>query len=366
MYLLCSPMNMRSFNIDNWGTIMFLRNAWYVAAWDHEVNRELKTVTILGEPIVLYRTSDGRPAALEDACPHRKLPLSMGRIKGDQVECGYHGLTFDMTGTCTRVPGAEKIPHVACVRSYPVEERYGLVWIWMGEADNADPAEIFHVEHFDDPAWGVNRGESMMLNCNYLYMTDNLLDPSHVAWVHQSSFASSACEETPLETTVAADGVTVWRWMIDSDPAPFYAPFLQFAGKTDRKQHYEVRYPSNAIIKAIFAPANSGGEGKSLPETTFMMDSYNFMTPIDESHTKYYWFQLRNFKPDDPAVSASFAKSVRGAFEEDRVVLEAVQQGMANKKTPNLDLKIDTGPLRFRRRLAQMIAAENSTAVAAE
>ena len=206
----------------------------------------------------------------------------------------------------------------------------------------------------------------MMLNCNYLYMTDNLLDPSHVAWVHQSSFASSACEETPLETTVAADGVTVWRWMIDSDPAPFYAPFLQFAGKTDRKQHYEVRYPSNAIIKAIFAPANSGGEGKSLPETTFMMDSYNFMTPIDESHTKYYWFQLRNFKPDDPAVSASFAKSVRGAFEEDRVVLEAVQQGMANKKTPNLDLKIDTGPLRFRRRLAQMIAAENSTAVAAE
>ena len=67
---------------------------------------------------------------------------------------------------------------------------------------------------------------------------------------------------------------------------------------------------------------------------------------------------MRNFAPNDPKVSESFAKSVRGAFEEDRVVLEAVHHGMANMQTPNLDLKIDVGPMRFRRKLAQMIAAE--------
>jgi len=346
---------------------MFLKNAWYVATWDHEIKRELTPVTMLGENLVLYRRQDGKVAALEDACPHRKLPLSMGRIKGDDVECGYHGLTFDCSGTCTRVPGAERIPHVARVRSYPVEERYGLVWVWMGQVDKADPSEIFHVEHFGDPAWGVNRGESMTLNCNYLYMTDNLLDPSHVAWVHQSSFASSACEETPLETTVKDEGVTVWRWMLDSEPAPFYAPFLQFAGNCDRKQHYEVRYPSNAIIKAIFTPAGAGGEGRELPPNTFLMDSYNFMTPVDENHTKYYWFQMRNFAPADAEISARFATSVRGAFEEDRVVLEAVHHGLANMKTPNLDLKIDVGPLRFRRKLAQLIGNENAgIATAAE
>ncbi len=344
---------------------MFLKNAWYVATWDHEIGRDLTPVTMLGENIVLYRLQNGKLAALEDACPHRKLPLSMGRIKGDDVECGYHGLTFDCSGACTRVPGAERIPHVACVRSYPVEERYGLVWVWMGEAAKADPAEIFRVEHFGDPSWGVNRGESMTINCNYLYMTDNLLDPSHVAWVHQSSFASSACEETPLETTVKSDGVVVWRWMLDSDPAPFYAPFLQFEGKCDRKQHYEVRYPSNAIIKAIFAPSGFGGEGRELPANTFLMDSYNFMTPVDENRTKYYWFQMRNFAPHDPDVSARFATSVRGAFEEDRVVLEAVHHGIANKKTPNLDLKIDVGPLRFRRKLSQMIDSETMNVVAA-
>ncbi len=344
---------------------MFLKNAWYVAAWDAEVGRRLTPVTILGERVVLYRSQDGRPAALEDACPHRKLPLSMGRLKGDEVECGYHGLTFDYTGACTRVPGAERIPHVARVRSYPVEERYGLVWIWMGDPALAHPAKIFPVEHYDDPAWGANRGDAMVVDCHYLYLTDNLLDPSHVAWVHQTSFAGAGTEETPLETTVGEDGVAVWRWMMDSEPPPFYAPFLQFAGNADRKQHYEVRYPCHAIIKAIFVPAGSGGEGRALPDETFLMDSYNFMTPVDENSTKYFWFQMRNFAPDDPEVSARFATSVRGAFEEDKAVLEAVHRGMANKRTPNLDLKIDVGPLRFRRRLEQMIAAE-SLAIAAE
>ncbi|UCI32244.1 aromatic ring-hydroxylating dioxygenase subunit alpha [Mesorhizobium sp. B4-1-4] len=346
---------------------MFLRNCWYVAAWDHEVADRLVPTQILGEDIVLYRRTDGQVAALEDACPHRKLPLSMGRIKGDTVECGYHGLTFDSTGTCTRVPGAEKIPHVACVRSYPIAERYGLLWIWMGEAAKADPALIFEVDHWGDPAWGVNRGESMSLDCNYLYMTDNLLDPSHVSWVHQSSFGGvQAMEDAPLETTVGADGVTVWRWVVDAEPAPFYAPFLKFSGKCDRKQHYEVRYPSNAIIKAIFVPARTGGEGKPLHEDVFLMDSYNFMTPVDENQTKYYWFQMRNFAPDDLEVSRQFATSVRGAFDEDRVVLNAVHKGMANKHTPNLDLKIDVGPLRFRRNLAKLIASESQELAAAE
>lgn len=344
---------------------MFLKNVWYVAGWSREITDRLHPTTMLSENIVLFRRKNGSLAALEDACPHRKLPLSMGRIKGDTVECGYHGLTFDGTGTCTRVPGAERIPHVARVRSYPVEERYGLVWVWMGDPALADPAKIFAVDHWGDPAWGINQGDGMTIECNYLFMTDNLLDPSHVAWVHQSSFAGSGTEETPLETTVGEDGVTVWRWMMDTAPAPFYAPFLQFSGNCDRKQHYEVRYPSNAIIKAIFTPAGSGGEGRPFHQDVFLMDSYNFMTPIDERRTRYYWFQMRNFAPNDAEISARFATSVRGAFEEDRAVLTAVQKGMDEKRTPNLDLKIDVGPLRFRRRLAQLIEAEQASSLAA-
>ncbi len=345
---------------------MFLKNAWYVAALDHEVGRDLKATTILGNEIVLYRKLDGKPAALENACPHRKTPLSMGRIKGDDVECGYHGLTFDCTGTCIRAPGTERIPKAACVRSYPVEQRYGLIWIWMGDAAKADPDTIVPVENWGNPDWGVNRGGSMTVDCNYLYFTDNLLDPSHVAWVHQTSFGSAECEDAPLETIVGDDRVTVSRWMFDAPAAPFYQQFLKFSGNCDRKQHYEVRYPAHAVIKAIFVPAGTGGEGRPFHQDVFIMDSYNLMTPIDENRTQYYWFQMRNFAPDDETVSEVFSQSVRDAFEEDRAILQAVHKGMANKQTPNLDLSLDRGPLHFRRRLAQLTAAEAPALAAAK
>jgi phenylpropionate dioxygenase-like ring-hydroxylating dioxygenase large terminal subunit len=345
---------------------MFMKDAWYVAARDADVTRGLLPVTILGEPVVLYRREDGVPVALEDACPHRKLPLSMGRLHGDQVECGYHGLTFDCSGQCVRVPGSERIPPGAKVRSYPLAERYGLLWIWMGDvdaanpADPADPAKIVQIDEWNDPTWGVNPGGSMTVDCHYLYVTDNLLDPSHVAWVHQSTFGNAACETEPLKTEVSAEGVTVSRWMRDVDVAPFYAQFVRFAGRCDRKQHYEVRYPSHAIIKSIFTPAGTGGDDAPLHPDVFLMNSYNFMTPVDESHTRYFWFQTRNFAPGDEAVSKQFDQDVRHAFEEDRVVLTAVHVGMQHARTPNINLAIDSGPLRFRRVLAQMIEREQT------
>lgn len=344
----------------------YLKSAWYVAGWDNDIGHSLTAVTILNESIVMYRDSAGKAVALENACPHRKLPLSMGRLKGDEVECGYHGLTFNQAGACTRAPGGQRVPKAACVHSYPVEERYGLIWIWMGEAAKADPAKIMHVDHWGDSAWGLNRGDGMTVECNYLYMTDNLLDPSHVAWVHQTSFGNAACADIASDTTIADDGVIVSRWMRDTEPAPFYAPFLKFRGNCDRKQHYEVRYPGHAIIKAIFVPAGTGGDDRPLHKDVFLMDSYNFLTPINENLTRYYWFQMRNFAPNDQAVSDALARNVRNAFEEDKVIMQAVHRGMSNKKGHNIDLKIDKGPLHFRKRLAQMIAAEKPSLHAAE
>lgn len=343
---------------------MFLHNTWYIAAWDRELGRAPMAVRVLGEDIVLYRKSDGSAAALEDACPHRKLPLSMGRIQGDYLECGYHGLTFDCKGTCVKVPGADRIPDAARVRSYPLELRYGLLWIWMGEPERADPATIHQIPHWDDPTWGCNQGEAIDMACNYLHITDNLLDPSHVSWVHQSSFGGAACEDTPLDTTVAANGVTVSRWMRDVEPAPFYVPFLKFKGHCDRKQQYEVRFPSHAYIKAIFVPAGTGGDDQPLHPDGFIMDSYNFMTPVDATHTRYYWFQMRNFAPGDAEVSRQFTESVRFAFGEDKLILEAVQKGTDHARVPPIGLKIDLGPTRFRRAMAQLIADEQALAPA--
>ena len=338
---------------------MFLKNAWYAGALASEVGRTLHAVRLLNEDLVLYRKQDGQVAALEDSCPHRRLPLSMGRLVGDAVECGYHGLVFDCSGGCVKAPGSAQIPKRATVRSYPCVERYGLIWIWMGRPEDADPSKIIEIKEWDDPAWGVNRGDAMVLACNYLYITDNLLDPSHVSWVHQTSFGNADIIGAPLQITAADTGVTVSRWMRDVSVAPFYKQFVKFEGNCDRKQQYEVRFPAHAVIRAIFTPAGTGSDTEPFHPDVFLMDSYNFLTPIDENTTRYFWFQLRNFSPDDDQVSTVFNKDVREAFTEDKLVLEAVQQGMARYPS-KLDLPLDAGPLRFRRTLGRMIEAEQS------
>ncbi|MCZ8108445.1 MAG: aromatic ring-hydroxylating dioxygenase subunit alpha [Burkholderiales bacterium] len=337
---------------------MFLRNTWYVAGRSDEIGEALTPMTILGEKIVLYRRADCVPVALEDACPHRKLPLSMGRREGDLVVCGYHGLTFDCSGACVASPTQTRIPSTARVRSYPVVDRYGLLWIWMGDAAAADPTAILTIENFDNPSWGSTRGGSMICRCNYLYLVDNLLDPSHVAWVHVSSFAAKGTEDTPLQVTVKDNGVTVWRWMKDRDLPPYYAPLVRFKGNCDRLQHYEVRYPSIAINMSIYTRAGEGGDPDNLPADAYVMVSYHFITPIDENTTQYLWMQHRNTDPHDAAITERITAGARTAFEEDRVILEAVHAGMANKTTPHLDLALDAGALRFRRGLQALIDAE--------
>lgn len=340
---------------------MYLRNCWYVAGWSQDYGRALKAQKILGEAIVFYRQADGSAAALEDACPHRKLPLSMGQLEGDTIVCGYHGLTFDCTGTCTDSPTQRGMtPRRAVVKSYPVVDRYRLLWIWMGDPALANPEEIFKIENFDNPDWGYTDGGMLPIACNYLWVCDNLLDPSHVAWVHVTSFAGGGTDSEPLKVEQTQRGVIVSRWIHGRPPSPYYKKFVQFEGDCDRLQHYEMCYPAIALNKSIYAPAGTGGPDKAHPPNTLINISYNFMTPIDEDTTQYIWFQHRNTLPHDAEVSRQMNDGARQAFEEDRAVLEAVHKGMANKQTPNIDMGLDLGAKTFRRQLERRIKAEQS------
>lgn len=337
---------------------MFLTNCWYVAAWSRDVGRELKAETLLGERIVLFRRADGSPVALEDACPHRKLPLSMGALEGDTVVCGYHGLTFDGTGTCVAAPTQpDKLPRTR-VKSYPVADRYRLLWIWMGDPEKADPNLIFPIENFDNPGWGTTDGGVMDIVCNYLWVCDNLLDPSHVAWVHVTSFAGAGTDDVPLSVERTDRGVIVSRWIFDRPPSPYYARLVRFEGACDRLQHYEMCIPGIGLNKSVYTPAGTGGVGAPPVAQTYINISYNFMTPIDEDRTRYFWFQHRNTDPRDAEISAYMNKGARAAFEEDKVVLEQVHKGMKNPATPSIDLGLDIGAKLFRRHLAALIDAE--------
>ena len=340
----------------------FIRNTWYVAARSEDITNSLKPLRLLGEDLVFFRRSDGTVAALEDACPHRKLPLSMGRLEGDRVVCGYHGLTFDGTGTCVAAPTQpDAVPRRARVAAYRVAERYGFVWIWMGEADKADPAQIIEIPHYDDPTWGRTQRGALDIACHYLWVTDNLLDPSHVAWVHVTSFGGAGTDNRPLEITEEGDRLTVWRWILDAPPPPYYKPILNYPGNCDRKQHYECRLPSTAVNMSVYTPAGLGGADKPLSDKAFLNISYNFMTPVDDDHTLYFWFQHRNARADDEAINQQMFAGATMAFNEDKDVLEAVHRGMKAPRTPALNLGLDAGAMRFRRMVERAIAAEGAS-----
>lgn len=336
----------------------YLHNAWYVAALSSEVGRSPTAVTLLEQDVVLYRQLDGTPVALEDACPHRKLPLSMGRLRDDAIECGYHGLVFDCSGRCIDAATQQRIPPRARVRSYPVADRHGLVWVWMGDAALARTDDILQIPHADDPAWHLTAGDRMHVACHYLLLVDNLLDPSHVAWVHRGSFAGAGTDATPLELSVTDAGVVSHRWIRGQMPPPFYAPLVKFGGPADRLQHYEVRYPSLAINMSVYTPAGRGGPDLVDDADTYRMVSYNFLTPVDADHTLYFWLQHRNTDPHDAAITRRNADGARAAFEEDRVVLEAAHRGLQRSRTPTTGLMLDAPARRFRQGLAGRIARE--------
>jgi vanillate O-demethylase monooxygenase subunit len=285
----------------------------------------------------------------------------MGSLQGDTVVCGYHGLTFDGSGTCVAAPTQEDaVPRRARVAAPPVRERYGFVWVWMGDPALAAATPLLEIPDYDNPAWGRTACGALDIACNYLWITDNLLDPSHVAWVHQSSFAGAGTDNVPLQITESDDGIVVWRWIRDRPAPPYYAPFLAFDGNCDRKQHYECRLPSTAINKSVYAPAGTGGDDDALPPTAFVNFSYNFMTPVDADHALYFWFQHRNSRPDDTAMSEAMFAGATMAFNEDKAVLEAVHKGMKTARTPYINLGLDAAAMRFRKMVERRVAAETA------
>jgi phenylpropionate dioxygenase-like ring-hydroxylating dioxygenase large terminal subunit len=222
---------------------MFLRDHWYVAAWSDEVGRDPIARTLLGEDIVLFRKLDGSVVALEDRCAHRRLPLSAGRVIGDTLQCGYHGLVYDERGHCISIPGQDARPGCG-VRHYPVVERDQFVSVWMGDAERADPSHAISFPKLSDPGWGVTKVR-LTLRGNYLLVVDNLLDLSHVAYVHNTTIGNAAvAEQAEVKFSRSGNTVRVTRDMRAVPAARTYAEFGPHQGIFDRWQLSEFYPPA--------------------------------------------------------------------------------------------------------------------------
>ncbi len=199
----------------------FVRNAWYVAGWSTDFDHDLVPLTLLAQNLVMFRCSDGNLAALEDRCPHRLLPLSKGKRIGDTIQCGYHGMTFGADGKCVRVPGQSNLPASAYVDSFPVLERHGIVFVWMGDTDKADPALAFDMPELSQDGWHLHHGDKLHIKANYLNVAENLVDPAHVSFVHPTTLGNAASENVPVHVKTADEVIVAWRGLGMPNPLAF-------------------------------------------------------------------------------------------------------------------------------------------------
>jgi vanillate O-demethylase monooxygenase subunit len=338
----------------------FPLNAWYAAAWDHEVGRNLMARTVANRPIVFYRTTGGRPVALADACWHRLAPLSMGRLRGDEeIQCGYHGICFDADGRATFMPAQDTIN--------PVVERHRYVWVWPGDPALADAALVPDLYWNEHPEWAGD-GKMIHVHCSYQLIVDNLMDLTHEQFVHGSSIGHESLSESDFEAAHGDRTVTVTKWMHGIDPPPFWRRNLQdrfpdYEGPVDRWQIIHYTAPSTIAIDVGVAKAGTGApEGDRSQGVTGTV--INTMTPETDRTCFYLWAFARDWSLDKQVITTRLREGVSNVFFEDEQMLEAQQRGIeANPDYDFYNLNIDAGSMWTRRIVQRMIAAESGTEV---
>ena len=346
----------------------FLLDTWYVGAIATEVvGEKLFSRKILGTSVLLYRKSDGTAVAMQDRCPHRFAPLHLGkRVGDDEVQCPYHALRFDSRGECTHSPhGDGTVPARACVRTFPLVERYGFLWIWMGEARRADPSKIPAYTHLETaPPTAVAHGY-MHMPANYQLIVDNVMDLSHVDHVH-GPLLNTAGKLSPQKPPVIEDETSVmvrWEWQ-QHPPMGLFAPLLPDpTGPAEQFVQVQWSAPCNMFLTV------GAVQGTRDYDRGMIVWDFHLLTPETEASTHYYFGSVRNFMVDDAVFNQVKLKNMIDTFKaEDEPLIAAVQAEMGGAEFWSLKpalLSSDPAPVKARRRLQKLIDEENAAVKAA-
>jgi phenylpropionate dioxygenase-like ring-hydroxylating dioxygenase large terminal subunit len=336
----------------------WLTNAWYVAAWDAEIDQAPLARTICGVPMMFYRRLDRSVVAMRDACPHRLLPLSLGLREGDSIRCKYHGLKLGPDGVAEEMPlRTDPVNRRVCAETFVTHERHRFVWVWIGDKDKADPALIPDLWPCSAPGWTFDGGY-YSIACDYRLMIDNLMDLTHETYVHAGSIGQPEILEAPIETRVEGGKVYVSRWMPGVDAPPFWRGALKQDGKVDRWQVCQFMLPAAVMIDVGVAPVGAGATIERHDQGVRGM-VVDFMTPESKTSHHYFWGMARNFDLADTGFTARFKAQQGGVFAEDAEILEAQQRAI--EANPDLSLaayRIDEGGVRARQQIARAIALE--------
>lgn len=341
-------------------TTPFVRNAWYVAALATEVTRTPLARVLLGVPVVMYRLRDGRAVALEDRCAHRSFPLSRGTLEGDLLVCGYHGACYDGDGHCRRVPSQAQIPPGALVRSFPLVQRGQLLWIWPGDPALADEAAIPQQDFMDDDGAGwVSSTERLHLKASYVRLHENLLDLTHLSFLHANTFGTPDYATAPFETTLdeATGRFTLLRSVVPTRLPPLWA---QPTGLVDvdaaRIAQSSFLGPGLHVVAVKFYACSTPEEA----QPSRAIRTAHIVTPETATRTHYFIQHARNFALDDPDITGFMHRQLLKAFQEDVDGLEAIEQVLAHypERQPEISFHADRASLAMRRWLARRAEAE--------
>jgi phenylpropionate dioxygenase-like ring-hydroxylating dioxygenase large terminal subunit len=339
---------------------MLLKDNWYVAAWSSELELGATLARrVCNQALVLFRTKTGAVAALEDRCIHRGMPLSQGgECEGEIIRCPYHGLEFDAQGICTKIPGQTQIPDAARVISFPVIERDAMVWVWVGGPEKADPEWVPSYPYHHDSGWVWTR-DTLAVEAGWLLLTDNLLDLSHLQYVHRKTIGGNPLEDARAQLSATRDGerVLVARWLLDMAAPPFHKQMCGFAGNIDRWQEIEFR-PGFIQFYSGATDANIGArEGKR--DGGMHLRHLHCITPETETRTRYLFSVARNFRVNDAVLTERLRQLALATFLEDQELLQVQQKRVAEDPTRALfDTRNDVGTVHARRIVAERAAAE--------
>jgi len=356
----------RSHEREDWKEIMkYLRNAWYMAGWSSEIGAEtLFPRTLLDERIVLYRDETGSVRALQDRCPHRFAPLSRGTLCKGQVQCGYHGLQFGPDGQCTHNPhGDGRIPKAAIVRAYPVVERYTAVWIWMGDGQRADESLIPDFSASMDPVKRTVGHGYLHVKANYMLEVDNILDLSHIQYLHDNNVGSDAVASA--ETAIEQDGNVVHskRLVRNERLTEVLEKQYRLPPGQPVDRWLDTRWNAPATMELWVGAAAAGSPdpraaGKRQP-------FIHVFTPETARTTHYFFGTSYPVRMGDEGVQRAAAdiEFLRRPFaEEDQPMLEAQQNEIGDSDFWSLKpvlLSGDGPAVRARRVLDSLIKAEH-------
>jgi phenylpropionate dioxygenase-like ring-hydroxylating dioxygenase large terminal subunit len=332
----------------------YILNIWYMIAWSEEVTEALMSRKVLGKAVLITRDENGDAVALRDFCPHRFAPLSKGRREGNRIVCGYHGLNFNTQGICVHNPYSDRIPATANVDCYPVCERDGIVWVWFGDPAYADPASV---PDFSPTLPGPNGSRVAgytFMQANYEYGTDNLLDLSHIEFLHTGTFAGRGVIFKGTHS-VKQDGDRLHsNWWIPGVDRPHG---FEFAVQEKIVDHWlDMRWDSPA---SMYLQIGATGQGQSR-EAGGKFDQAHILTPADVGETHYFWSNAVPFQLPREAAEG-FREMLRVAFDvEDKPMIEAAyanSDGAFWEHKP-LSLGIDAGGTRARRIIEGLKRAE--------